>query len=61
MNDTYKQALAEFEEQAKEHENALYDILYAIQDSKKGDQNDKQMALVKIEKILEENNISMPF
>jgi hypothetical protein len=61
MDINYKQAQEEFEEKAQGYEEALYAIFEVVKEARKGDAEDKQMALSEIELILANNNINMPF
>ena len=48
-------------QKAKDNERLLWDIYYKIDEAVKGDENDKQIAIVEIKELLREHNIFMPF
>jgi len=44
-----------------EKDRVLFDVRYLIDEAKVGDENDKQMAIIKIDKLLKENGVYNPF
>lgn len=44
-----------------EKNRVLFDVRYLIDEAKVGDENDKQMAIDKIDKLLKDNGIYLPF